>query len=257
MGQSLQEFLSGLPPALSRLGTRDAERPELCTILPESGDPARIYASWRGYASDTMIAQTIRAELAQAVTCGVFAADTEFSTRVVHRSAINVDIVRWPGAVFTPQFTEYIMDPTMPDPTLDGPPRLVANSRLAPELAHAIADATAIANRHNYNRSDISTGYFDYGYSLNVSADPVEAISRTQIAAEANPEFAALRQRAIEAAAVLGPKVVRSLCGRAGLAGAGDWTLKRLLAVAKRADGRPVEYDKRRRGWFPVSGGQP
>lgn len=62
-----------------------------------------------------------------------------------------------------------------------------------------------------------------------------------------------MRMRAHEAATRLGPKAVRSICGKLGVAHCSQWALESLLKLDARAGGKPVAYDKRRRGWFPVA----
>lgn len=225
MGQSISEFLGTLPEPLTRLG------------------PNR--------ANDAVLGKRVRAELELATERGVFPADTRFSVRFSCHSSMTVEIVAWAGAVFTPEYTLYIIDPA--HGTSDNPQ--MANGHLTPALIKALADATAIADRHNYNRSDSRVDYFDRGYYLDVTAMTVEALSHRGILCDVNPDFAALRDRASEAARALGPKVVRSVCGRVGFEGASEWNLKRLVKIAERANGKPVMYDKRRNGWFPVQEG--
>jgi hypothetical protein len=233
MGQSFQDFFASLPPALTRRGEKRA--------------------------SDAVLGKRVRAELALAVERGVFPTGTAFSVRFSGHGTLVVGIVTWSGSVFTDAYTEYIMDPTMPDPTLNygmpGLPRLEANSRLAPPLATALRHAREIANRHNYDNSDSRSDHFDSGYSLDVQADVVEALCHRGMRTEADPKFAALQDKALAVAATLGPKVVRSVCGRAGIRGASEWSLNRLMKIAERADGRPMAYDKRRGGWYPSTGG--
>lgn len=226
MGQSFQEFGASLPAPLTLLGERAT------TVA--------------------LVAKRVRAELAIAVERGIFPDAIRFSVRLPSHGSITVEIVAWPGAVFTPEYSEYIMDPTVGDPRVRGDNRMQSDSHLAPELKTAITHATAIADRHNYNHSDIASDYFNYGYSLTVSAGHVESIVHRTLRAESDPRFAALQAKAADAALALGDKAVRSICGRVGLEGASEWTMQRLARIADRAAGRPVEYDKKRRGWFPV-----
>lgn len=231
MAKSFQEFASGLAAPLSLLGAKPSSLP--------------------------IIARRVRTDLALAVEHGVFPAGTRFSVRMPSHGSLTVGIVEWRGAVFTREYTEYIMDPTVADPTVaygtPGCPRLEANSRLDPELRASLRNVESIANRHNFNHSDTRSDYFNYGYSLTVQADVVEAISHASLRTESDPQLAALREQAADAARALGDKVVRSICGRAGLAGASEWAIERLMRVARRAGGKPVAYDKRRNGWFPVA----
>ena len=76
----------------------------------------------------------------------------------------------------------------------------------------------------------------------------VSAVAEQGIKLESNPAYAALVLRAIAAAKSVGPKVVRSICGRGGVATAGQWSLERLIKAADKAGGRELVHDKRR-GW--------
>jgi hypothetical protein len=70
---------------------------------------------------------------------------------------------------------------------------------------------------------------------------------------EADKDFADLMRRGQDAARAVGPAATKSICGNADLRSADASCIEHLIKIADRAKGRPVEYDKRRRGWFPVS----
>jgi hypothetical protein len=59
--------------------------------------------------------------------------------------------------------------------------------------------------------------------------------------------------RGRDAAKRLGAKVVKSVCGDGGVDGCGQWSLEKLLKLDEMAAGRPLTYDKRRRGWVVES----
>lgn len=103
--------------------------------------------------------------------------------------------------------------------------------------------------------SDLSTDYFDVGYYLTVTAGTVESAAAQGIKLESDPTYRALVDRAMKAAKAVGPKAVKAICGSRGIEACGEWSLERLIKVADRANGRPVAFDKRRRGWFPVAEG--
>lgn len=219
-----KDFIASLPPALTRRGSERA--------------------------SDATLAKRIRNELQLAVTRGVFPEDTRFSVRIEHHSSLTVEIVEWHGgALYNDEYTTHLMDPSAPEHQHRG---RGANSHFSPAMGETLRSAEAIADRHNYDESDLQADYFNVGYYLTVGCRALEAATRASIAAEINPGFAELREAARLAAAAVGPKVTKSLLGRSGLEGASEYRLKCLVKVAARAAGRPLAYDKKRRGWFPV-----
>lgn len=200
---------------------------------------------------DQIIAR-IRAELNGAIAAGALPHGTKFSVRKLHYKSYRVEITAWPGAVFSTDYTEHLLDPK-------GTPWSPLRSRghdeshLAPELNEALALVNQIAERHNYtSRSDPYADYADVGYYMSVSASPVENAARQGMDLESNPKFLELMEKGRAAAKALGPAATKSICGNKDLATAGEHCLKVLIRVAERAEGRPVKYDKQRRGWFPV-----
>ena len=192
-------------------------------------------------------------DLASAGTAGVFPEDTAFRVRVDHHSSIRVDITTWHGAVYSDPYMEHLMDPGVPDPTNDTrQPPSARIHRHAARLVTAIADTEAIADRHNYDNSDTMADLFDVGYYLHVGAGPVEAYARQAIELERDPGFRALYASALAVVPLLGDRCVASVCGESGLMGATKHECERMVRIAARAAGRPVAYDRRRHGWFPV-----
>ena len=248
MGQAtLSDYLSGLPPPFDTRGGYDG----------------------------AALSKVIRADLAGAVDAGVLPAGTKFSVRLWHHHSFIVEIVAWDGAVFTPHYTEWRMERETNPASKDRhgnirdhyqAPDQADNSNLVwrgergwvgvydvrctDALNGAVATANRIANRHNWDESDSQADYFRYGYSLNVHARSVEYAAEQGIAMESDPAMQDLARRAALAANALGAACVKSYCGRRGLAGADADTMRRLIALADKANGRPVMYDKRRRGWI-------
>jgi hypothetical protein len=122
-----------------------------------------------------------------------------------------------------------------------------------PALNAAVELLGHLANRHNFDESDSMTDYFHVGYYLDVDAKPAERAARDGVEQERDPQYAELCRRARVAAAAVGDKVVRSVCGRHGLSGAGKWSMERLIKIADAANGRPLTYDKRRSRWVPTT----
>lgn len=223
--EDLAEFLATLPPSMDCHGGYD----------------------------DTKLTALIRSDLALAVKRGVLPAGTKVSVRKVYYTSIHVDIVAWSGAVFTDAYVSHHMDPATRDKDFaDGRPTL-RDSRLVGALQNALDTIRKIANRHNYDNSRSEVDYFDYGYSLSVTANTVISTATAGLTLESNPEYRALHERARVAATALGTAVVRSVCGRNGINGCWEGALKRLIALHERADGRPVQYDKRRGQWVVAS----
>lgn len=209
------------------------------------------------YVSDATLAKRIRNEIALAVKAGALPKGIKVSARCNpggHHRSLTVEVIAWEGAVFCDSYVEHLLSGSKD--MWDGPPvygRRRSDARLAPALQEALALIEQIADRHNYDNSRIEVDYFDVGYYLTVKASKVESTARSGIESERDPAFADLKAKATAAAAKLGPKVVRSVCGRAGIDGAGSWCLEKLIKLAERADGRPLTYDKRRGAWLVAS----
>ena len=218
-------FLASLPAPLTRLG-RD------CASVPQ-------------------VAKRVRHELALAIGT-VLPADTKVSVRVVHHTSINIDVTEWHGEVFSPEYELTLWDPSI---RWEERPRWHEgwgrhiDSRHSVALGDALVLIERIANRHNFDRSQIEVDYFDVGYYLTVAAGPVEAVRARGIRMEHDQKFRALCDRAEAVAVTLDKRVLASVLGPGGLAAAGEWTMNRLIRVAEQ--GTSLVYDKRRRGWVP------
>jgi hypothetical protein len=227
MAISFPEFLETLAPALTRDYTPGP------------------------YADDVTLAKRIRVELAQAVKLGLLPVDTRHSVRINHHASLTVEIIAWSGPVFTPEYTEELMDPSV---KRDVPSRWTrgGDDRLVDALNEAVRITRDIAERHNYDRSDSMTDHFDVGYYLTVHASTVTSTAEAGIRAESEPGFADLLVEARAAAKALGPKVVKSICGRK-IESCGRYSLERLVKVAKNANGRPLVYSKHQARWVVES----
>lgn len=191
------------------------------------------------YVTSTALAKRIRTELGLAVKAGALPRGTKLSVRVrpggYHRS-LTVEITGWEGAVFSDEFTACLLagDESNWDPGYRSG-RRHRDARLAPALCDALEMIEAIADRHNFDESQIEVDYFHVGYYLTVCASSVESVAKHGIELERSPEFAELVAKATAAAELLGPDRVRKECGRSGLQGAGRWSLERLIKLAARA----------------------
>lgn len=213
-----------------------------------------------GY-DDKKLTKAMRDDLARAVTEGILPAGTKVSVRKNHYKSFSVEIVGWVGPVFVDAYYAHLLDEkgtpwTRPDYWA---PNMIHDRSMRyghEEYTRALNEALyaidKIINRHNYNNSDAMTDYFDVGYYENVTANAIHAAARAAAQVEADPSYRALLAEATEHARALGSKCVASVCGRGGLDRAWKGALEHLIRVGKRANGRPVAYDKRRRGWFPV-----
>lgn len=233
------EFVASLPPALTRHG---AETP---TGYVQGSSPGEIVIR-------------IRQEIALAVALGVLPAGTKVSVRQPHYKSIIVSVTAWSGAVLCDAYVETLMDETVawrPERRERDEFGMVSgDDRYTAALNSALSLIEKIADRHNYNNSDYMTDYFDVGYYLSVDARPVAGLAERAIREEADPDAAALRAKAIEAAKTLPAKAVKSICGRLGVTGTDEWSLKHLIKLAEHAKGRPVAYDKSTRGWRVIEG---
>lgn len=220
-----------------------------------------------GRANDVTLAKQMRTDMKAAIAAGVLPVGTEISVRINHYASLTVEIVAFEGAILAEAYAAHLLAPTVvPWDVNEAGACRARNGRRAYDirrdnvcLSDALNDALAlverIAERHNYNNSDLSTDYFDVGYYLTVTAGTVESAAAQGIKLESDPTYRALVDRAMKAAKAVGPKAVKAICGSRGIEACGEWSLERLIKVADRANGRPVAFDKRRRGWFPVAEG--
>jgi hypothetical protein len=222
------QFLATLPPALTCRGN--------------------------GRSDHKTVTKRIRDEIALAIKRGVIPTGTKVSVRSDHNS-IHVQIVAWVGAVFSSAYEEGIMDPAVGWPVekqkrWHAERQTYVDARHTDSLADALWAIHRIADRHNYNNSDYMTDYHDVGYYLSVDAHPLESGAVRGVRLQFDTAFRELCDRAQRASEALGPRVTESVIGRHGLEQtSNEFSMKRLIAMAERANGRPLVYDKRK-GWI-------
>lgn len=233
----------------ARRGSMSAN--EYFLSLPESIDMTA-----GRYVALPEVAKRIRSEIAGAVNAGALPDATTVGVTKDNNS-IHVRVTGWRGAVFNSKYQEHLMDPSV---KWDEPYGSTGGSRhgyrddprLTKELNDALALIQRIAQRHNYDRSDSQSDYFNVGYYLTVTADSVLRSAEGGIKTETNKEHAELLAKAEIAARAVGPAATKSIA-RKDLRSASDRELKSLVRIADEAKGRPVAYDASRRGWYPVS----
>lgn len=208
------------------------------------------------------VVERIREELKLAFTAGLVPAGTKLSVRRHDYKSINIDVAAWPlGSPLSTEYATHLMDKLTRngkgnDDWYDRNRNATYSGRhydgrVTNELNAVLELVRKLADRHNYDNSDIMTDYFDVGYYLHIDANAIVAIAERGLQEELNPDAAAMRVRAREAATRLGPKATRSICGRLGVEHCGQWSLEALLKLDAYAKGRPVAYDKRSRRWRP------
>lgn len=225
-----------------------------------------------GYVAAKVVAAAVRRDLDLAITAGVIPAGARFHVRS-ERKSINVDLIAWVGSPLRAIYEEALMQHLATQVELGHKRDLNISAKLWDRdalhaqlrsydrrhldvrLSDAVNDAAnlaeVIANRHNYDKSDTQTDYFDVGYYLSCDAHDLAADAERGIRLAIDPAFRDLSDRATAAADRLGEKCVRSICGNGGVAGCCEYSMEQLLRVDVRAAGRPVAYDKRRRAWLP------
>lgn len=219
---TISEFMATLPPALKRHGETSA--------------------------SVSDVVKQIRTDLAAAVGT-VLPAGTQLSITKKDYNGVNVIVTRWPAQVFKDRYLEHLMDPST---TWNESYESETDNRLTPELNAALKAIEKIAERHNYREHDPYADYARVGYYLHVSASPVIASAKAGAELESNKELQAKMAEAVKASKAIGPAATKAICGNKDISRVGTDCLDKLIAVAERADGKPVEYDARRRGWYPI-----
>jgi hypothetical protein len=204
----------------------------------------------RGTYDHEMLRNTIKAELDLAIEMAL-PPGTKYAMRKRGYKDFAIEFTAWIGAVYSDEYLAHLLDPR-------GTPWRPDHRRIGerrPEYTQEFSDAldvlTLVSERHNWYECGPYDDYGRSGYSVGISAGKVEDAARHGIELESSPEYAALYADAVEAAKSLSPKVVKSLCGT--LEGGGRYGLESVVKAAKLANGRPLEYDKSRRRWLPVS----
>lgn len=204
---------------------------------------------------ESALTKTMRDEIAAAVRVGALPAGTKVSVRKNHYHSFTVEIVEWRGAVFCDAYVASVLDPATKFDAVEARNQMHrdglrrGDERYTTKLCAALELIEAIVDRHNYNDSRIEEDYFNVGYYLTVTARTVAANAEQGLKAESDPTYAELLRQAEIAAKAVGPKVVRSVCGRGGVQGCGQHALERLVRMAAKANGRELAYDKWRHGW--------
>lgn len=204
----------------------------------------------------------IRTEIKAAQTAGLIPAFCKFSIRTDHNS-LDIDLTAWEGKVFSDEYTEFLLAKYQPtgEPskyserdfeTFNKPidietGRPWATPKLVPQLEDVRAFVTLIADRHNYDKSDRMADYTNVGFYLDVKISGIEAAAENALRLEADPAFAELHARAVAAFASLHPDC--RYRAKIGGVEVNEWAMKGLIKMAERAKGRPLVYDKRRRGF--------
>lgn len=209
----------------------------------------------------------IRRDIKSAVTCGALPPGIAVSVTRRDYNVVTVSITAWHGQPLAPAYVEYLMDcyAAEREATANGAPkpehssfRAVTtvttrhgdrDSFLSDRVNAALWLLERIANRHNFDKSDIQTDYFHVGYYLHVDARTLHGAAEQWLRLEWDLPYADLYRKATEAANRLGSKVVESIVGKRGFAAAGEWAFARLIKMDEYAKGRPLAYSKRRRGW--------
>lgn len=169
---SASQFLLDLPAAFRLTDRGDCE-----TCLSgrsnrnADGDATFCEACGRGV-DGNMLAKQIRTDIAAAVKAGVFPKGTKVSVRQnagrywTPCGSLTVSISAWPGAVYSDAYAASVMD---------GRRGFVASSqRYTQAFADALDLIEKIADRHNFDKSDIQRDHFDVGYYLNVHGGKAE-----------------------------------------------------------------------------------
>ncbi len=232
----LASFIRGLRPAIELRGDG-----------PNKGDRDDVKAR-------------IKEELKLAQKAGLVPKFCKFSVRKPDYNSIHVDLVQWEGQVFSNEYTEYLMagfrKVAMPYTEIDFDPRRGHLQKFVPALTEVHEVMGALANRHNFDESDMMTDYFHVGYYLHCEVRDIETVAERAIRLESDPVFQELHARAVEAIDSLHPscrkQIVESVFGRRGFESAGEWTMNDIIKIAERAAGKPMAYCKRQRGWRVV-----
>lgn len=198
--------------------------------------------------STAEVAKRVREECAEAIKVGVLPPGTKVSVTSEHKT-LDVKISAWEGQVFAEDWAAHLMDPKGTPFHEEGRFDTQRSRRLTGSLNRAVDLLEKLGERHNYDRSDSQSDYFDYGYLLTVNARPVERAAEAGIKAESDPKFKELIAQAYIAARQVGPAATKAYVG-GDVNNSNEWDLTRLIKLAVKTKGREAVYDKQR-GWIP------
>lgn len=237
------QFLASLPAAIDLEHGRDAS------------DGRRFEPS--------EVATAIRRDLKLAVKAGLIPRHAKFSVTRDGYKSINVELTAWQGAVLHAGYIELYME-ALTNGLKDGPTaeqmnpimsrlgfewnrREGTDARMTDEINDVMWLVDRIVGRHNYDNSDSMVDHFDVGYYETISARGLISLAENGLKLELDPATRELLRRAHDAANRVGPKVVRSICGKGGVDVGDEYAITRLLKLDATANGRPLVYNGR--GW--------
>ncbi len=179
------------------MGMTNTTRPTLSEVLEALGSTFPIEQSGGRAAAVTILGDQIRKDLATATKLGLFPKGTKFSVRKnagryysSRAGSWTVSIAAWPGAVYCDAYIECRLDGHSTIPYESAPYPRRPSQRYSEAFAAALDNAQKIADRHNYNRSDLMTDHFDVGYYLNVHGGKAEAAASAALKEEADAAVA-------------------------------------------------------------------
>lgn len=139
--------------------------------------------------TSNMLAVQIREDLKAATKAGLFPKGTRFSVRQnagMYYSArcgsITVSIAAFAAAVYSDDHIACQLDGHRGTCKVH---RTEGSARYSEAFRAALDNAQRIADRHNYNRSDLMSDYFDVGYYLNVHGGKAESAASEALREEA------------------------------------------------------------------------
>lgn len=215
------------------------------------------------------VSETVRRDLRLATIADLLPADAKFWVRDPSGSfVISVELFAWVGAVLADDYATTVMDTlrSLVEKRREGlvvqfeikkpqergnvlvPPQ---DARLAPGVNGALALVKDIVDRRiaEVMATEPANYYGPIQYQQDISFPRLIAAAERGIRLEVDPEHAAFLHRAGGAAARLGRRVVRSICGEGGLDLSSEQDLVKLVQLDAEACGRPVSYNRSLGSW--------
>lgn len=202
------------------------------------------------------VSETVRRDLKLATIAGLLPPDAKFWVRETSCSpVISVELAAWTGAVLADDYAEAVMEALLAKhDTQWSPisPRVPPqDARLALSVNEALALIKTIADRRiaEIMATQPTNYYGPMQYQLDISFPRLIAAAVRGIRLEIDHEYAVFMHQAREAAARLGQRVVRSICGEGGLDLSSEQGLVELVQLDTAARGRPVTYNRPHGRW--------
>jgi hypothetical protein len=204
------------------------------------------------------LAETVRRDLKLAELAGRLPAEAKFWVREAtpgRERVVSVELLAWTGAVLATDYAAARMESFLEGALLIGEVAEKHCTSWPNVLSSGVNEALALVKDIGDRRiaevmETKPTNYYGrVQYRLDLSCSRLIAVAERGIRLEVDPTYVRFMEQARNAAARLGPNVVRSICGEGGLDLSLEEDLTALVQLDTEACGKPVRYDRPQGCW--------